>query len=87
MTPPFHHTPNELALNPGHVRSVFGGLADRAELVDLVGSAGMASKILSRRRRLTLAMARELAAALDVPLEMLTSDYAVEPYESESARA
>ncbi len=55
--------------------------------MDLVGSAGMASKILSRRRRLTLAMARELAAALDVPLEMLTSDYAVEPYESESARA
>lgn len=51
---------------------------DRAALQPLIGGRGRVSEVLGRRRPLTLAMIRQLHAALDLPAEALVQPYSLE---------
>lgn len=45
------------------------------ELATIVGSRSRASEILNRRRRLTLAMIRDISVAWKIPIDCLTGAY------------
>ena len=58
----------------------------RKDLAEHIGSASRVSEILNRKRRLTMKMIRNLNAALDIPLEILTQDYELEGQKREKNR-
>lgn len=47
----------------------------RRDLEPLIGSRARVSEVLNRKRPLTLAMIRQLSAALDIPVEVLILPY------------
>jgi HTH-type transcriptional regulator / antitoxin HigA len=50
----------------------------QADLANIVGSRSRASEILSRKRRLTLSMIRDISVAWDIPISTLTGAYEVQ---------
>lgn len=50
------------------------GLAD-ADLVPFLGQRSRVSEVLNKKRRLSLAMIRNLSHGLDIPLESLVREY------------
>jgi len=52
------------------------GLSRRA-LEPAIGSRGRVSEVLTRKRKLTLPMVRELSALLDIPAEILFQPYGI----------
>ena len=50
----------------------------QGDLVDVLGSASRASEILNRRRALTLDMIRKLNEAWGMPVDLLTTAYALD---------
>ena len=48
---------------------------NQQDLAEIVGFASRVSEILSRKRKLTLAMIRKLSAALKIPTEVLVQEY------------
>lgn len=48
---------------------------NQQDLAEIIGFASRVSEILSRKRKLTLAMIRKLSAALKIPTEVLVQEY------------
>jgi len=48
------------------------------DLVPLLGSKSKVSEVLNRKRKLSLAMIRSLAAGLNIPLQNLIGEYALQ---------
>ena len=57
------------------------------DLARCVGSLPAASRILHRRRKLTLPMIRKLHSEMGLSMTLLTQDYEIQKYESEAAGA
>jgi HTH-type transcriptional regulator/antitoxin HigA len=49
----------------------------RADLEPLIGSRGRVSDILTRKRPLTIHMIRRLSAGLNIPADLLITDYSI----------
>lgn len=52
------------------------------DLMPYIGAIGRVHEVMNRRRRLTLAMIRKLAAATGIPLTTLAQPYELAPYRS-----
>lgn len=57
----------------------------QADLARLVGSRSLASAILNRKRPMSLAVIRKLAAAWDIPADILVQPYRLEGQPSDKA--